>query len=140
MVWFWGALEAMTMRQQYGYPWVPSALMPPVQMAPGLPPLAGAAPYDPEHPPAGAILVSTNIADYPPYNPPAPLPVPPAPPVSLVGVEEGLGSGIFQAFVAAFDELKDGQEYDADPRGAFIFHVSHSLFAPNGRVGWFTRK
>ena len=38
---------------------------------PGLPGFGTLAPYDPLHPPAGSIRVSLNIADYPPFDPPA---------------------------------------------------------------------
>jgi hypothetical protein len=58
--------------------------------------------------------------------------------MSLVGIPEG--GGYFQALAAALGQLKDGQEYDGDPRGKFIFHVSENPFAaagPNFTVTWF---
>ena len=36
MVWGWDPYLVMTMRAQFGYTWVPSALQPPVTIAPGL--------------------------------------------------------------------------------------------------------
>src|SRR5271155_2187828 len=63
MVWGWDPYLVMTMREQFGYTWVPSALQPPVTIAPGTA-QPGVVAYDPLHPPAGSIKVSTNIADY----------------------------------------------------------------------------
>lgn len=138
MVWGWDPYLTMSLRVQYGYTWVPSALMPPVEMAPGVT-QPGALPYDPLHPPSGAILVSVDPATYPPYAPPAPIQVPPTAPASLVGVEEGAGSNYYQAFAAAVAELANGAVYNGDPRGAFTFHTSSSPFAPGGITAWFTK-
>src|SRR6204780_4714587 len=66
MVWGWDAFLTMTMRAQFGYTWVPSALQPPVSIAPGIA-QPGVVSYDPLHPPAGSIKVSTSIQDYPPF-------------------------------------------------------------------------
>ncbi|HLG99823.1 MAG TPA: hypothetical protein VKX49_26170 [Bryobacteraceae bacterium] len=68
-------LECMTIRQVDGLSWVPSALQPSIGFLPG----GGNAPYnpyDPLHPPAGAIKVSTSLADYPPFAAPAPIVAP----------------------------------------------------------------
>src|SRR5580693_2441277 len=46
MVWGWDPYLVMSQRQQYGYTWVPSALMAPVTMAPGVT-QPGAIGYDP---------------------------------------------------------------------------------------------
>jgi hypothetical protein len=132
MVWGWDPYQTMLMRQQFGYTWVPSALMPPVEMAPGLQ-QAGRVPYDPTNPPFGAIIVSINPADYPPHDPPPPPPVPPTAPTSLVGMSEG--AGYYSAYPAALAQLKDGDAYTSDPRGAFTFHVSA---LPMGVVFYFT--
>lgn len=71
-VWGWDPYLVMSLRQQYGYTWVPAAGQPPVTIAPGLT-MPGVAPYDPNNPPAGSIKVSLNLADYPPFQaPPAP--------------------------------------------------------------------
>src|ERR1700733_2013770 len=53
MLWGWDAYLVMTMRAQMGYTWVPSALQPPVTIAPGLS-QPGVAPYNPLDPPAGS--------------------------------------------------------------------------------------
>jgi len=79
MVWGWDPYLVMTMRAQMGYTWVPSALQPPITIAPGLS-QPGVVPYNPADPPPGSIKVSTNIADYPPFSPtPQPTPQTPAP-------------------------------------------------------------
>jgi hypothetical protein len=55
-VWGWGAHNTITARRMYGYIWTPSALMPNIQLAPGL--ICGGLPvYDAAAPPEGAILV-----------------------------------------------------------------------------------
>ena len=64
MVWSWDAYKVMKMRKDYGYTWVPSALMPNIAIAPGLI-MSGAVPYDPNSPPSGSIKVSTEAKDYP---------------------------------------------------------------------------
>lgn len=58
-VWNWDAVTTMAVRQQLGFTWVPSALQAPLNGAIG----SGA-------PPLGSIKVSTNAADYPPFDPP----------------------------------------------------------------------
>jgi hypothetical protein len=62
-VWNWDAVTTMGVRQQLGFTWVPSALQAPLNGQIG----TGA-------PPPGTIRVSTNAADYPPFDPPAPPP------------------------------------------------------------------
>jgi hypothetical protein len=82
MVLGWGPAPAVMMsRLVDGYTWVPNAGQPNVSVAPGIQ-FPGYAEYDPNNPPVGAISVSLNPADYPPFTPPAP---PPPAPVSLVG-------------------------------------------------------
>ena len=61
MIWGWDPLATMTVRRNQGFTWVPSANMEPVRVAPGLT-FAGLKTYDPQHPPAGAITVSTDFA------------------------------------------------------------------------------
>ena len=56
MVWGWDAGKTTSLRQTFGYTWVPSALQQPVSAAPGLQG-AGIVPYDPNHPPQGSIQV-----------------------------------------------------------------------------------
>src|SRR3984885_11913523 len=78
MVWGWDAYLVMTMRAQFGYTWVPSALQPPVSIAPGTT-QPGVIPYNPADPPPGSIKLSTNVSDYPPFTLPAqPTPQTPA--------------------------------------------------------------
>lgn len=124
----------MTLRQNYGYTWVPCLLMPPVQMVPGVT-SPGMIAYDPNNPPSGAIKVSLDTNDYPAYDPPAP-PIVIAPPQSLVGIRIGLNT--YSAVVGATDALNDGDQYKDVPRGIFTFHEVESPFAPNGVKGWFT--
>ena len=70
MVYHWDPCLVMALRATQGYTWVPSALQPPVLVAPGLS-FNGQA-YDPNSPPVGSIKVSVNAADFPPINPPPP--------------------------------------------------------------------
>lgn len=58
MVWGWDPSITMNMRQADGYTWVPSALQNGVDVAPGLGSVGSLAAYDPNNPPAGAIMVS----------------------------------------------------------------------------------
>jgi hypothetical protein len=70
-VWNWDAVTTMGVRQQLGFTWVPSALQAPLNGQIGIGPV-----------PPGAIRVSTNAADFPPYDPPVP---PPQQSTNLVG-------------------------------------------------------
>lgn len=80
----WDPFLVMLQRLTCGYVWFPNESMPPVTLVPGLQ-LAGFVTYNPTDPPNGAISVSLNPADYPPFNPPpAPLPV-----TDLVGLAYG---------------------------------------------------
>ncbi len=51
----------MLMRQQNGYTWTPAMGQPPLDLLPGLY-MEGHKPYDPLHPPAGAIRMSLEFA------------------------------------------------------------------------------
>lgn len=62
MVWGDDPLATMIERQTAGYTWVPSAMQPSIQEAPGVGGVTGANPYDPSSPPAGSIPVSTAFA------------------------------------------------------------------------------
>ena len=57
MAWGWDAQKTMALRSSFGYTWVPSALQTPVTAAPGITG-PGITPYDPNHPPAGAITLT----------------------------------------------------------------------------------
>ena len=56
MMWGWDPSQVTSLRQSYGYTWVPSALQSPVAVAPGLSD-PGMQSYDPNNPPAGSIAV-----------------------------------------------------------------------------------
>lgn len=56
MVWGWDPAQVMSLRESYGYTWVPSALQNSVELAPGIS-SPGLQPYDPNNPPTGSIAV-----------------------------------------------------------------------------------
>jgi len=56
MVWGWDPSQVTSLRESYGYSWVPSALQNPIPVAPGLTD-PGMQSYDPNNPPAGSIAV-----------------------------------------------------------------------------------
>ncbi len=125
MVWGWDAYLMMTMRAQFGYTWVPSALQPPVTIAPG-DAQPGVIAYDPLHPPAGSIKVSPNIQDYPPFTP-APQPTPQTP---ASGDPVGLQS-IGNIYLSVPGETyPDGAEF-SDTRGTFEKHLVVTPFGAN---------
>ena len=134
MLWRWDPLLVMQMRQSYGYTWVPSLLMAPIQMAPGVN-VPGAMPYDPNDPPPGAIKVSTYPADYPPFSPPQPPPPPPGPPVQpedVIGAPIVGMANMFYAVGAAIN-WADGT-VATDTRGTFRLHRARR---PMGDAVWF---
>jgi len=122
-VWGWDPYLVMKLRTEFGYTWVPSALQPSVTMAPGLS-APGAIPYDPKNPPPGSIRVSTNIADYPPFDPPVPVQQAAATndPVGFQSV------GVLYLTVVG-ENYPDGAKF-SDARGTFLKHVA---FTPFGR-------
>jgi hypothetical protein len=125
MVWGWDAYLVMTMRAQFGYTWVPSALQPPVSIAPGTT-QPGVIPYNPADPPPGSIEVSTNVSDYPPFTLPAqPTPQTPAgiDPVGLQSV------GNIYLDVPG-ENYQNGATY-TDTRGTFQKHVVITPFGRN---------
>lgn len=124
MVWGWDPFLMMTLREQFGYTWVPSALQPPVAIAPGVA-QANVTAYDPLHPPPGSIKVSTNIADYPPFIAPA-LPAPPAPPSDPVGAQS-IGT-IYLSVVG--DTYPNGAVF-TDTRGTFQKYMVVTPFGRN---------
>ena len=130
MAWNWDAVQVMTLRAQYGYTWVPSALSSPVAMAPGLT-TPGFSVYDPAHPPANGIIVSLDAASYPPYQ--AAPTVHPSAPASLVGFAEG--AGYWSALPAATSQLANGQSY-TDPLGRGVF-VFSDISTPFGNTVYF---
>lgn len=113
-MWNWDAVTTMSTRQMYGFTWVPSALQPPLNGAVGTGPV-----------PPGSIKVSTNAADYPPFDPPPPLPVQST---NMVGAllygniyAYGPGAVVNGKFVVTNGEevTQDGVQYKA--------HVSQAL-------------
>lgn len=79
-VWAWDPWTTMNVLQSLGYSWAPAVGQTPIGANPGyaaprVPPQPGQSAY-PSTPPAGTILVSTTVSDYPPYSPPAPAVVP----------------------------------------------------------------
>lgn len=63
MVWGWDPLVTMTMRQNEGYTWVPSAFQPNIPIGPGIINVWNLPGYDPKNPPPGSIKVSTDFAN-----------------------------------------------------------------------------
>lgn len=129
MVWAWDPYLVMKLRQDLGFTWVPSALLPNVTVAPGIT-QPGAAPYDPLHPPTHSIRVSTRIEDYPPFDPPAPA-VPPVPVSTPVGLQ-ALGNLYLPV---AGETYPDGATF-TDVRGTFVKHIAVSPF---GRTMWWEK-
>jgi len=129
MVWSWDAYLVMQQRLSFGYTWVPAALQTPVTICPGLG-APGTVPYDPAHPPAGSIKVSLNLADYPPFNPPAVTPSPTAntDPVGPQAV------GVLYNSVPG-DNFPDGAKF-TDSRGTFLKHVT---ITPFGRTNYWEK-
>ena len=87
----WDAADTMRARQVFEFTWVPALGQQDVGVMPGLSvPAYG---YDPDKPPPGSIRVSTDAADYPPFDPPAEAP----PPVVLPAVGRPLGGPFFDS-------------------------------------------
>jgi len=119
MVWQWDAFKVMQLRKAYGYTWVPSALMPNIQIAPGLI-SHGSTPYDPNSPPSGSIKVSTDAIDYPPYDkPPVVTPAPSSP----VGVQS-----IGNLYLTTVGDTLPSGTVVTDSRGRFIKRVQAGPF------------
>lgn len=57
MVWGWDPSITTSMRESYGYTWVPAMGQSPIQMAPGLSGVGQLTAYDPNNPPPGSIIV-----------------------------------------------------------------------------------
>jgi hypothetical protein len=69
------AYQTMWLRLQHGITWTQRFPEPcPWNLAPGITGLPGI-PFDPNHPPAGAIKTSIDAADYQPFDPPKPPPM-----------------------------------------------------------------
>lgn len=114
---------AMWYRVRYGFTWIPNMNQANIVVAPGLN-IPGVPPYDPLHPPPGAIQpISTNPADFPPF--PKPEPVKPSDPTSALSpVERDLGHDKWYA-AQWFDHWPVGSitgsgGVPSDPRGVFV--------------------
>ena len=136
MIYAWDAYLCMTERQDLGMTWVPSALMPGLgapngYTMPGISPQPGQIAYDPANPPPGAITVSTNPADYLPFDPPAP---PPPTPVNTdpVGAQS---VGNLYLSTALGNTYPDGAVY-TEARGTFLKHV---VITPFGRTNYWEK-
>lgn len=69
-VWAWEPYQSMWLRQRHGYTWWPTILQPGgFDLAPGIIGMPGS-PYDPKRPLPGSIVISTDLADYPPFDQP----------------------------------------------------------------------
>ena len=130
MVWTWDPYLVMKMRSDYGYTWVPAALQPNITVAPGVT-QPGAVPYDPTRAPTGSIRVSTNIADYPPFDPPTP----PQQQLSADGDPVGPQSIGALYLTVAGESYPDGAKF-TDTRGTFLKHV---LLTPFGRANYWEK-
>lgn len=127
MVWGWEPVTTMLMRKNLGFVWVPSGLQPNIPNAFGTtPPI-----------PAGAIKVSVDAADYPPFD----VPEPPKPPAGVVGVSLGVGTWDFahldktqEAFVVNnFARFPEGYIFE-DGGVKYTFHLLGSpLMDPHHR-------
>lgn len=121
-VWNWDAVTTMATRAQLGFSWVPSALQAPLNGAIG----SGAVP-------AGAIKVSVNAADYPPFDPPVAVHVG----TNLVGWHVfgkvytfGPGAIVNGKFVVTDGETvsQDGVEYVARVTAATLAGMGTSVY------------
>ena len=128
MVWGWSAYWTMFLREQYGYTWVPSLMQPPVLISPGLNNLP-VTPYDPKHIPAGAIKVSLDLDDYPPFTP---VVIPPdQTPTSVIGVWQGVGNIWTVAMHADTSKLKNMEKVNGGDKGNFVYHLVKTPFGFN---------
>lgn len=119
MVWGWDPEVVMGLRKDYGYTWVPSALMSPIVLAPGLK-FPGLPEYDPKNIPIGAIVVKfpINEENYPPkvkVEPPKPLPTQ-ASPVC------GNSFGNLYFVCPQANKLLNHGDVVTEDRGKFVFY------------------
>ena len=136
MIYGWDPYWCMTERANIGLTWVPSALqaglgMPGQYSEPGLNTPGTLGPY-PATPPSGSIKVSTNVADYPPFDPPAPPAPAPAENTDPVGP---LSVGNLYLSTIAGLAYPDGSTY-TEARGTFLKHV---VITPFGRTNYWEK-
>ncbi len=135
MVWQEDPVLVMAIRKYMGMTWAPSILQPqvfPVSSGLSLPP------YDPNNPPLNSIKVSVDVADYPPFA--APPPLPPQPVKQVVGAFVAVDGDNRRVHTFGYSanpaKLVDGQEVQQDG-ATYVTHLSHGLF---GLVLYFTEK
>lgn len=119
MVWGWSAYNVMSLRQSYGFTWVPSALQPPLANGPGVT-LPNQEPYDPKNPPAGSIKVSLDPTDYPPFVE-TPTNAPAVDYDAMIGLPV-LGIPNYFYIAAPVPGLVDGQDVQTKTKGRYRFH------------------
>ena len=151
MVWGWDPYATMTLRAQYGYTWVPSALQAPVYVPPGVS-VPGQASYNPAAPPPGSIRVDNVAADYAPASDcssiPACVGLPPAPAPAPTTIGPDLG---FQATVIfgtpsqtvslevyssnSTEHFAEGLVYTNPAGASYLYHVlGTELMSPSQRI------
>jgi len=136
MIYGWDPFLCMTERADMGLTWVPSALQPGLGMPgqysePGLNTPGTLGPYPATAPP-GSIKVSTNLADYAPFDPPAPpAPVPAgnADPVGALSL-----ANLYLCSIAGLS-YPDGAIV-TEARGTFLKHV---VITPFGRTNYWEK-
>lgn len=121
--------STMTMLKQYGYTWISRLFGTPMpNVAPGVS-LPGYPQYDPNHPPADAIKISTDLSDYPPFDK-----VPPPPPVKPINPVGSLADE--NAYYDLCGPLfANGAEW-TDERGKFVKHVKQG---PVYLISWWEK-
>lgn len=116
-VWKWAAELVMLLRDQQGLTWVPSANQEPLNLAGDALKFGFAGrSYDPKHAPPGSIRISMYAEDYPPFDPPAPPPIPSIGPPKYVSFYTGVGNRYYstpegRANPAGDRVGQDGSEY-----------------------------
>jgi len=112
---FGNPFDTMRYREMYGWKWYPSLIMshylPPGTVVPVEVP--GYKPYT-DAAPEGAVKVSTNIADYPPYEKPVPVVVPDLPLVGGLMIAD-----LFLGGPGDSQSIPSGYE-STDSRGTFV--------------------
>ena len=127
MFWQWDPYATMLMRVNYGYKWVPNIAQQGIQLAPGLV-FPGLIPYDPDHPPVGAITrISIFPGDFPPYYvAPNPLPVARSP-IGALLTTDSQGVMFYAANMPESGTFLNGQTYIED--GKTYTYERSSLFS-----------
>jgi len=108
--------ETMHYRSYNGYPWFPG-LMSGKFFSPGFvppEPVPGISIYDPKNPAPGSLKVSTDIADFPPFDPPPPV----TPPADLPMVGGRILDNMYDAGPGDSQAVPAGFEW-SDSRGKF---------------------